>query len=284
LIWRVKYQRSFLLLPFLLLATVLYAQRTETNSDSIPVLSDDIENYDTAKQVIIEERTEDYQQQQRVAIPSYFVSRHLQPNGGGPDSIQIRRIPDTTLKRLQQRDEFWYVNYAFEKEQPQKKVEGSKPYSERPLFQLIMWALIIGGFLAFLILYLSNSNVGLFRRKDKSIENANFDELQTENIFAIDYQKQIEKAVAGGNYRLAVRLLYLRLLKSLSDKKIIDYQPDKTNFDYLLQLHSTRHYADFFRLTRNYEYSWYGLFPIEPSNFEIIRKEFENFETHLHRN
>ena len=75
--------------------------------------------------------------------------------------------------------------------------------------------------------------------------------------------------------------MFLRILKNLSDKKIIQYKQDRTNFDYLLQLHSTKYYADFFRLTRNYEYSWYGQFDIEPEKFSIIKNDFENFDRNL---
>ena len=90
-------------------------------------------------------------------------------------------------------------------------------------------------------------------------EEGKEEELATEDIFAINYQKEIDKAAQQGNYRLAVRLLFLRILKNLSQKNIIRYTQDKTNLDYLVQLHATRYYSDFFRITRNYEYSWYGL-------------------------
>ena len=103
-------------------------------------------------------------------------------------------------------------------------------------------------------------------------------EAETDNIFEINYQKEIDKAVSKGNYRFAVRLMFLQLLKNLSDKQVIHYRQDSTNFDYLLQLHQTRHYQDFFRLTRNYEYSWYGQFDIDPDTFSLIRKDFENFD------
>ena len=51
----------------------------------------------------------------------------------------------------------------------------------------------------------------------------------------------------------------------------------KRNFDYLSQLYSTGYYNDFFRLTRNYEYTWYGKFNVNPEAFGIIKTEFENF-------
>ena len=104
---------------------------------------------------------------------------------------------------------------------------------------------------------------------------------ETDNIFEINYQREIDKAVSNGNYRFAVRLMFLRLLKNLSDKKVIHYKQDSTNFDYLLQLHPTKYYHDFFRLTRNYEYSWYGQFDIDPEKFSLIRKDFENFDHNL---
>ena len=68
----------------------------------------------------------------------------------------------------------------------------------------------------------------------------------TEDIFAINYQKEIDKACSKGNYRLAIRLMFLRLLKDLSEKNIIQYTQDKTNFDYLIQLHPTRLLQRFF--------------------------------------
>jgi hypothetical protein len=75
--------------------------------------------------------------------------------------------------------------------------------------------------------------------------------------------------------------MFLRLLKSLADKNIIQYKPDRTDFDYLMQLHSTGYYDDFFRLTRNYEYSWYGQFDIDHERFSVMRKDFDNFDNKL---
>jgi len=104
-----------------------------------------------------------------------------------------------------------------------------------------------------------------------------------DDIFAIiNYQLELDKAAASGNYRFGVRLLYLRLLRNLADRNIINYTQDRTNFDYLAQLQPTGYYTDFFRLTRHYEYSWYGQFPLEQDKFIIIRKEFENFDKRLY--
>jgi hypothetical protein len=107
------------------------------------------------------------------------------------------------------------------------------------------------------------------------------EDIASENIFDINYQREIEKAVNARDYRLAVRLMFLRLLKQLSQKKIIEYKQERTNFDYLSQLHSTGYYNDFFRLTRNYEYVWYGKFDVSRETFGVIKNQFENFDRKL---
>src|SRR6185369_2616844 len=93
----------------------------------------------------------------------------------------------------------------------------------------------------------------------------------SENIFDINYQREIEKAVNAKDYRLAVRLMFLRLLKQLSQKKIIEYEQERTNLEYLSELNATGYYNDFFRLTRNYEYVWYGKFDVSRETFGVIK-------------
>ena len=46
----------------------------------------------------------------------------------------------------------------------------------------------------------------------------------------------ISEAESNNNYRLAIRYYYLWLLKGLSEKEIIDYDPEKTNSDYQYEI------------------------------------------------
>ena len=199
-------------------------------------------------------------------------------------SVRQRKVPDSLVKKAQQDKSFWYANTVIEKEKPEEEdnSDGSYvPVSQRTWFQTLIWFIIIGGFATFLMIYLSNNSIGLFRKKKVVTASAEEGSAITEDIFAINYQREIDKAAAAGNYRLAVRLMFLRLLKNMSEKNIIRYQQDKTNFDYLVQLHGTSYYPHFFRITRNYEYSWYGKFDISEDNYELIRKDVDQFETGL---
>ncbi len=222
-------------------------------------------------------------------------------------SIIQRTLPGDVIKKFRDDDDFWYANADIKnnpsKEKVQKEKEGGKttqkekneqaikeerqrndsyvPVGQRPWFQTVLWIIIIVGFAAVLFMYLSGSNVGLFRKKNIRTAASEEEEVITEDIFAINYQKEIDKAAAQGNHRLAIRLMFLRLLKNLSEKNIIRYKQDKTNLDYLLELQPTAYYNNFFRITRNYEYSWYGKFPVNEDAYKVIRSDFDKFDKEL---
>ncbi|WP_245328349.1 DUF4129 domain-containing protein [Hymenobacter aquaticus] len=79
-----------------------------------------------------------------------------------------------------------------------------------------------------------------------------------ENIHALDFNALLAEAEAAGNYRLAVRLGYLAVLKQLTDRGLIQWQPEKTNHDYLRELTARPLRPAFRELTQQFEYVWYG--------------------------
>ena len=139
--------------------------------------------------------------------------------------------------------------------------------------------IIVVVFIGMLAWYLFQNNI--IRRRRGIVSEKKETAFHEENIFEIDYQGEIEKAIRSTNYRLAVRLMFLRLLKNLSQKNIIQYKQERTNFDYLSQLRQGRYYHDFCRLTRDYEYTWYGKFDLSPEMFGIIKNDFEKFDRTL---
>jgi hypothetical protein len=224
----------------------------------------------------------------------YFKKKWME--GAGMDSVQLRHLPDSLLNALKAGDAFNYGNKkkGAEAIEPIAGKQGNKTttreidppeqrktISQAGWFQTLLWILIIGGFAAFLIIWLAGSNIGIFGKKRRSIADETNEEEITEDIFAINYQKEIDKAAASGNYRFAIRLMFLRLLKNMSERNVIRYKHDSTNMDYLLQLSNSSYYNDFFRLTRNYEYSWYGQFQVREEAYKVIRNDFDNLDRKL---
>lgn len=221
--------------------------------------------------MVEEEESEIISNEESKDQQEYFLRKEF--TGGFGDSLELyRHIPDTALNELRKDKAFWYANEVFKKKQARQE----RPFTAQPLFQTILWIVIITGFVVFLFMYLANSNISLFRRS--SVVASNEEEVEDTDIFSIDFQKEIETAINSADYRLAVRLLFLQLLRNLSDRNIIEYKPDSTNMDYLRQLRSTNLYEGFAWLARNYEYSWYGHFDIGKEKFDLVKKEFEKFE------
>jgi hypothetical protein len=99
-----------------------------------------------------------------------------------------------------------------------------------------------------------------------------------ENIHEVDFTARLAEAEAAGNWRLAVRLGYLQLLKTLSDHGLIRWQPDKTNHAYLAELPAaTTLRADFRTITQQFEYVWYGELAMSRPLYERVRAEQRAF-------
>ena len=132
---------------------------------------------------------------------------------------------------------------------------------------------IIAAALVFAVLKLLQVDLTkMFGRAPRSLPLAY--EAGQENIHELNFADALAQAEAAGNLRLAVRLGYLQLLKQLTDRDLIDWQPDKTNQAYLRELATSRPAArpDFAELTRQFEYAWYGELPVSAALYQQVRE------------
>lgn len=103
---------------------------------------------------------------------------------------------------------------------------------------------------------------------------------QNETIYGRNFDEEINAAILKGEFQLGVRLLYLKTLKELSDKELINWTPNRTNRSYVEEL-SDKWRKDFGALTNHFEYAWYGGVPIPFAEFELIKADFEHFKEKL---
>ena len=125
--------------------------------------------------------------------------------------------------------------------------------------------IVVGAFLlAFLVWVIWKKNPRLFRRnEDKALDY----ETSEDTIYGIDFDEAIANAVAGGDYRQAVRLIYLQTLKHLSDGGHIDWQPSRTPLQYMRQMDS----KPFHDLTRHFIRVRYGNFEATDQLFQEMK-------------
>lgn len=122
--------------------------------------------------------------------------------------------------------------------------------------------------------------VGAFYRKRTQTGLA-FD-LVPEDIRALDYDRLIDEAVAVRDYRRAVRLLYLKTLKALTARHLIDWQRDKTNREYLDELPEPTLRRAFAELTSLFEHVWYGDFAVDEAVYGRVQRSFIRFDEEVH--
>jgi hypothetical protein len=91
----------------------------------------------------------------------------------------------------------------------------------------------------------------------------------------------LKQALSEENYRQAVRLKYLKILKKLMDKQLIHWRAEKTNSDYINELPKGPLKLQFGQLTRAYNYIWYGQQSVDSDLYQSAESSFQQMETLL---
>jgi hypothetical protein len=136
------------------------------------------------------------------------------------------------------------------------------------------WRYIIyGGFLAaFVVVVLRLLQIeltGAFGRAPRRASLAYTSE--PDDIHAPDFAARLASAEADGNYRLAVRLGFLSVLKQLTDRGLLDWRPEKTNADYLAEMPPSPLRSAFATVAKQFEYAWYGEWTLTPGHYAEVR-------------
>ena len=94
-------------------------------------------------------------------------------------------------------------------------------------------------------------------------------------------QNLIDKAINQKNYRLAVRYYYLLVLQKLQENEVIDWEPQKTNEDYIKEIKQKTIIDKFKKLTYLYDFVWYGNFEINEVEFSKVASNFNELTTSI---
>ncbi len=95
-----------------------------------------------------------------------------------------------------------------------------------------------------------------------------------EELLETDFNELIRKAKENHDYRLAVRYYYLQVLKSLTEKEIIDWDNEKTNQDYYNEIKDPELKEQFEYISYIYDYCWYGEFQLDEKSFINAEQKF----------
>lgn len=102
-------------------------------------------------------------------------------------------------------------------------------------------------------------------------------DIYTENVHNMNFDELISNALKNRDYRLVVRFLYLKNLKLMSDKEIIDWSTNKTNYSYQYEIKNNSLRNKFLEATLIFDYVWYGKFVLDESQFSEINRRMDEF-------
>ena len=229
--------------------------------------------YDTVK---VDEVTasQDYEEETIIvrdtALVAHFISieKDSLDNWRNKKAFGYMRNLDSLLK-------------AYNKKQQQpvatKRIPQSGSFMSRllggPFIKTILICLAVF-FVGIIIYQLLKSN-GLFQASPSSRVSVSPEE-EDELLLHNDFDQLVSQAYKLGDYRTAVRYLFLKTLQQLRDKNQINYEPDKTNSRYVYEL-PVNWRNEFSRLIFQYEYVWYGHFDIDIKQYEQVQKGFTAF-------
>ena len=82
-------------------------------------------------------------------------------------------------------------------------------------------------------------------------------------------------AAKAGDFRTAVRKLYISLLYELSERNLIELEPNTTNHEYLAKVSRFQPLVAPMRfLTDRFDYFWYGMFPSTAEDFSTFQARY----------
>lgn len=155
-----------------------------------------------------------------------------------------------------------------------------KAYEFVAIFLKILPYLILAGFIGLMI--------WLFMRLIPA--SSLLEEQETPHVFLNDEEnivrsenigELIENAINDGDYRLAVRYYYLQLLRQLHQKKLINYEFQKTNSEYLNEIKANNLRIHLKKVMRIYDFIWYGSFSLSEPDFHLAQRNFQELQTSI---
>lgn len=143
----------------------------------------------------------------------------------------------------------------------------------------LIYKILMGGLVVF-FLFIAITKTRLYRifYSDKEIESPGYEFANTVDP-SFDFDEAIRLQMSQQQYRIATRLLYLKVINQLRVKEYIHFSKEKTNVDYLRDLTDEDLKTRFYAITTIYNHVWYGDVEIAEDQFIRFEKSFQSFYT-----
>jgi Domain of unknown function (DUF4129) len=169
------------------------------------------------------------------------------------------------------------LDYTDHRAKPKEPIEETKPVEIPQIRQEVIIALFVVILAVLIFLLLRAMGVSIFlKKKDEEIKSFALENF-SDRVPESELERWLREALQQGDFRLAVRIYYLMIIKELSDQKWITWRKEKTNHDYWVEMKKKEHRRTFSDVTRIFERTWYGEHAIDAQNFHEASGKFSSF-------
>ena len=119
--------------------------------------------------------------------------------------------------------------------------------------------------------------------EEGAVVEMNFDDVPPSEIPKTELERRLEEALAREDYREAVRIYFIFIIKDLSMKNWITWERKKTNMSYLIEMRSKSQFNLFNETVSIYDIVWYGNYTITKTNFHEVEPKFKQLLAEIHQ-
>jgi hypothetical protein len=159
---------------------------------------------------------------------------------------------------------------------PQKSSSTSSNWTPNLVgLSWVGWLLIFllgAGIVGVIVYAIMNSQTS--SHKKINLDDDEFDNVSPAEIPLTELQKKLKESIEKADYRGAIRIYYLFILRDLSQKEWIHWEREKTNMHYLREMNGKSEFDDFNKSISYFEVIWYGKRDIDFDQFKSIQPNF----------
>lgn len=195
------------------------------------------------------------------------------------DTFALREVSQSSVNKYLANPDYAYANDPEYWKRGEIRNDAGSSLFARLLrnkgFQWTLFLLVIAVIVYGIFLLAKENNFSWFSRRREQPSQEEPDSLLKGPL---DYDETIRKYQAEGNYRVAVRYLFLRLIHSAADKNIIQLRDSTTNTEIGRAFGHHPLALQYRYLATAYEYIYFGDFNLNKEKFDSLKMRFEIFQ------
>ena len=195
-----------------------------------------------------------------------------------------KAINDADWEKAINRVDYTESYKEFEKDKPEKTTE-TEIKTKKPLnydwsfLKYIFYAIVICLVIFLIIKIISNVNKNPDIKKQQ-ISIDSIEEIE-EKMHELNLEDLLLEAIKNKNFHIALRINFLIIIKQLSEKKLIAWAKEKTNWEYFSELKDNILKDGFKNIIFVFEPVWYGERSLNEEMFYQIQPVFDSFKEKL---